>query len=173
MHPPVTARRPGPAREDQIVCGIRAAPGPQLPVMPRPATDRDTTPGAHLHVPPVDESMNISKRPTSQTTTHQLRITRFLSGLVLGAAFPGRVGKAPATRLDAPPFGRAVSVRPLHALGATPLTDAEYAEALRAAMDASFKARFEDNRPDEADAIGVAAGRAKAEEIARRRVLGR
>ncbi|MDX2377764.1 hypothetical protein M4I32_13235 [Microbacterium sp. LRZ72] len=52
------------------------------------------------------------------------------------------------------------------------LTDDEYAEALRAAMDASNRARFEDNNPDGAAEIGVQAGRAKAEEIARRRTLG-
>lgn len=53
------------------------------------------------------------------------------------------------------------------------LTDAEYAEALGAAMDAAHKARFEDNMPDHAAEIGIAAGRAKAQEIARRRTLGR
>ncbi|WP_292788411.1 MULTISPECIES: hypothetical protein [unclassified Microbacterium] len=52
------------------------------------------------------------------------------------------------------------------------LTDAEYAEALRAAMDASNKARFEDGLEDQAAAIGVAAGEAKAREIALRRTRG-
>ncbi|WP_179872657.1 hypothetical protein [Microcella indica] len=50
------------------------------------------------------------------------------------------------------------------------LTDAEYAEALRAAMDASHRARFDEGMPDEAAEIGVEAGRAKAIEIVRRRM---
>jgi len=50
------------------------------------------------------------------------------------------------------------------------LTDSEYAEALRAAMTAAHKARFEDDLSDDAGDIGVAAGIAKAEEIARRRL---
>lgn len=52
------------------------------------------------------------------------------------------------------------------------LTDAEYAESLRAAMDASNKARFEDGNPDEAAAIGEAAGIAKAHELVRKRFPG-
>lgn len=52
------------------------------------------------------------------------------------------------------------------------LTDAEWAEALKAGMDASLKARFEDGKPDEAAAIGVKVGIAKAQEIANRRVRG-
>ena len=50
------------------------------------------------------------------------------------------------------------------------LTDEEYAEALRAAFNASNQARFDEDMPDDAAEIGVAAGRAKAEEIARRRL---
>ncbi len=50
------------------------------------------------------------------------------------------------------------------------LTHAEYAEALRVAMAAAVEARFREDLPDEAAAIGVAAGIAKAEEIARRQV---
>lgn len=49
------------------------------------------------------------------------------------------------------------------------LTDAEWAEALRAAMDASNKARFEDGNEMEASEIGVRAGTAKAHEITQRR----
>lgn len=50
------------------------------------------------------------------------------------------------------------------------LTDEEWAEALKASMDASFKARFVDNDPDHAEAIGIAAGQAKVREIALRHV---
>lgn len=53
------------------------------------------------------------------------------------------------------------------------LTDAEYAEALGAAFNAAHRARFEEDMPDEAAEIGLAAGRAKAEEIARRHLGGR
>lgn len=53
------------------------------------------------------------------------------------------------------------------------LTDAEWAEALGAAFAASNKARFEDGNPEGAEEIGRLAGIAKAEEIARRRILGR
>lgn len=52
------------------------------------------------------------------------------------------------------------------------LTDAEYAETLRVAFAASNKARFEDGLADQADEIGVAAGQAKAREIALRRTRG-
>jgi hypothetical protein len=50
------------------------------------------------------------------------------------------------------------------------LTDAEYAEALRAAFSAAHQTRFAEERPEEAEEIGVQAGIAKAEEIARRRL---
>lgn len=52
------------------------------------------------------------------------------------------------------------------------LTDEEWAEAIKAAFDAAHKARFDDGLEDEADAIGVAAGQAKAREIALRRISG-
>lgn len=52
------------------------------------------------------------------------------------------------------------------------LTDQEYAEALRAAFKASLKARFVDDRPDEAEELTVQAGIAKAKEIAARRTGG-
>ena len=48
------------------------------------------------------------------------------------------------------------------------LTDDEWADALRAAMDASFKARFEQGNTDGAADIGVRAGIARAHEIARK-----
>lgn len=53
------------------------------------------------------------------------------------------------------------------------LTDAEWAEALKAGFDAAHKARFIDGLPEQADSIGAAAGQAKAQEIARRRTMGR
>ncbi|MGN7977398.1 hypothetical protein ACTJJ4_07470 [Microbacterium sp. 22195] len=52
------------------------------------------------------------------------------------------------------------------------LTDAEWAEALKAGFDAAYKARFVDGLEDQADEIGVAAGQAKAREIALRRARG-
>lgn len=50
------------------------------------------------------------------------------------------------------------------------LTDEEWAEALRAAFDASNRMRFEEGKPELAEQAGLDAGRAKAEEIARRRL---
>lgn len=52
------------------------------------------------------------------------------------------------------------------------LTDAEYAEALRAGFDAATAARFHSDQADRADEIGIAASLAKAHELALRR-LGR
>lgn len=53
------------------------------------------------------------------------------------------------------------------------LTDAEWAEALKAGFDAAHKARFVDGLADQADEIGAAAGQTKAREIAIRRTIGR
>jgi len=50
------------------------------------------------------------------------------------------------------------------------LTDEEYAESIRAGFDAARHARFVDNDPN-ADEVGIAAAQAKAQEIARRRLL--
>ena len=50
------------------------------------------------------------------------------------------------------------------------LSDAEWADALRVAFEASNKARFEDNNPEGAADIGVQAGIARAQEIGRRRL---
>lgn len=52
------------------------------------------------------------------------------------------------------------------------LTDAEWADALKVAMDAAFRARFVDGDPDGAAEIGVEAGRRRAIEIAQQRVNG-
>ncbi len=52
------------------------------------------------------------------------------------------------------------------------LSDEEWADALGVAFKASNHARFVLNKPDEADQIGLAAGTARAQEIARQRLLG-
>lgn len=49
------------------------------------------------------------------------------------------------------------------------LTDAEWADAIRAAIAASNKARFDEDNEDGAEEIGTSAGIARAHEIARRK----
>lgn len=52
------------------------------------------------------------------------------------------------------------------------LTDAEWADSLRVAFDAAFRTRFVEGDTEAAGEVGVQAGIARAQEIARRRVLG-
>lgn len=50
------------------------------------------------------------------------------------------------------------------------LTDDEYAEALKAGFDAARKARFEDDNPEGAEAIGIEASQQRVREIVQRRL---